>query len=119
MNTLNCALCNLPVDLTIDLACDETGKAVHERCYMDRITGKKDTGIPPPPFAKYMARNGLKPGAVRHRHRRPLPAPSAHPHYSPALGRAHHENKGEDKAKEPGDWINILIVMDLSLSNRL
>jgi hypothetical protein len=48
MKTLNCALCNQPVDLTIDLACNETGKAVHERCYVDRITGKKDIALPLP-----------------------------------------------------------------------
>jgi hypothetical protein len=48
MDTLNCALCNHPLNLTTDLACDETGKAVHEQCYVDRITGKKDTAIPLP-----------------------------------------------------------------------
>ena len=48
MNTFNCALCNQPVDLTIDLACNETGEAVHEQCYVDRITGKKDTELPLP-----------------------------------------------------------------------
>jgi hypothetical protein len=48
MNTLSCALCNQPVDLTIDLACNETGNAVHEQCYVDRITGKKDIALPLP-----------------------------------------------------------------------
>lgn len=48
MNSLNCALCNQPVDLTVDLPCDETGKAVHEECYVDRITGKKNTAFPLP-----------------------------------------------------------------------
>jgi hypothetical protein len=48
MDTLNCALCNEPVNISTDLACDETGKAVHEQCYVDRITRKKDTAIPLP-----------------------------------------------------------------------
>jgi hypothetical protein len=48
MNALNCVLCNQPVNLTIDLACNETGEAVHEQCYIDRITGKKDTALPLP-----------------------------------------------------------------------
>ena len=48
MDTFDCALCHQPVNLTTDLACDETGKAVHEQCYVDRITGNKDTAIPFP-----------------------------------------------------------------------
>lgn len=61
MSTLNCALCSQPVNLTIDLACDETGKAVHEQCYVDRITGGKDTVLPPPAFLKFVAPSGLRP----------------------------------------------------------
>jgi hypothetical protein len=61
MSTLNCALCSQPVNLTIDLVCDETGKAVHEQCYVDRITGGKDTALPPPAFEKYVAHEGLRP----------------------------------------------------------
>jgi hypothetical protein len=48
MEPLNCPQCNQPVNLTIDLVCDESGNAVHEQCYVDRITGNKDTAIPLP-----------------------------------------------------------------------
>jgi hypothetical protein len=33
-----CALCRKPVDLLIDLSADENGKAVHEECYVKRLT---------------------------------------------------------------------------------
>ena len=33
-----CALCSKPVDLNTDLWADENGKAVHEKCYVKRIT---------------------------------------------------------------------------------
>jgi len=33
-----CRICNNPVDLTVDLSADENGKAVHEHCYVLRIT---------------------------------------------------------------------------------
>jgi hypothetical protein len=36
---LHCAICSEPVDLTVDLSADEDGKAVHEDCYVRRITG--------------------------------------------------------------------------------
>jgi hypothetical protein len=36
-----CMLCSKPVDLTIDLAADENGKAVHEDCYVKRITSPR------------------------------------------------------------------------------
>jgi hypothetical protein len=71
MSNLNCALCSEPVNLSIDLACDETGKVVHEQCYVDRIKGEK-IRLPPPAFEKYVAPAGLRPeqhamtcGAVR------------------------------------------------------
>ena len=32
------ALCRKPVDLLIDLTADENGKAVHEECYVKRLT---------------------------------------------------------------------------------
>ena len=35
---IRCALCSKPVDLGIDLCADENGKAVHEECYVQRIT---------------------------------------------------------------------------------
>lgn len=33
-----CELCSRPVDLLIDLSADENGKAVHEECYVRRLT---------------------------------------------------------------------------------
>jgi hypothetical protein len=35
-----CKLCDKPVDLTVDLCTDETGKAIHEDCYIERITNQ-------------------------------------------------------------------------------
>jgi hypothetical protein len=35
---ISCALCSNPVDLLIDLSADENGKAVHEECYVKRLT---------------------------------------------------------------------------------
>jgi len=35
---IRCALCSKSVDLGIDLCADENGKAVHEECYVQRIT---------------------------------------------------------------------------------
>ena len=32
-------LCSKPVELTVDLNADENGKAVHEQCYVNRISG--------------------------------------------------------------------------------
>ena len=34
-----CILCSNPVNLVSDLSADENGKAVHEECYVKRITG--------------------------------------------------------------------------------
>jgi hypothetical protein len=34
-----CVLCRKPVDLTIDLNADETGKTVHQPCYLKKISG--------------------------------------------------------------------------------
>ena len=36
-----CALCSKPVDLSADLSADEYGKAVHEECYVKRITSSR------------------------------------------------------------------------------
>jgi len=33
-----CILCSKPVDLGIDLCADENGNALHEECYVQRIT---------------------------------------------------------------------------------
>jgi hypothetical protein len=46
----HCVICSEPVDLAVD-PCDETGNPVHEKCYVDHITGKSDTVAPPPQMA--------------------------------------------------------------------
>ena len=33
-----CIICSQPLDLQTDLSADENGKAVHEDCYVKRIT---------------------------------------------------------------------------------
>jgi len=33
-----CTVCRRPVDLNTDLCADENGKAVHEECYVKRVT---------------------------------------------------------------------------------
>ncbi len=33
-----CTICSKPLDLRVDLSADEKGKAVHEECYVQRIT---------------------------------------------------------------------------------
>jgi hypothetical protein len=33
-----CTICSKPLDLRIDLSADENGKAVHEDCYVKRIS---------------------------------------------------------------------------------
>lgn len=35
---ISCRLCSKPVDLKVDLFADENGQAVHEDCYVKRIT---------------------------------------------------------------------------------
>jgi hypothetical protein len=35
---MSCILCSKPVDLRVDLSADENGQAVHEDCYVKRIT---------------------------------------------------------------------------------
>jgi hypothetical protein len=39
MNPVPCVLCNRSVNLTVDLCCDENGKAAHGDCYFNRIIG--------------------------------------------------------------------------------
>ena len=34
----HCIICGQPLDLRIDLSVDENGEAVHEDCYVKRIT---------------------------------------------------------------------------------
>jgi hypothetical protein len=36
-----CTSCGKPVDLTSDLCADEEGKAVHEDCYVTRVTSSR------------------------------------------------------------------------------
>ena len=35
-----CTVCSKPVDLQADLCADENGKAVHEECYLRKITSQ-------------------------------------------------------------------------------
>jgi hypothetical protein len=35
---ISCALCSKAVDLLVDLSADENGRAVHEDCYVKRVT---------------------------------------------------------------------------------
>jgi hypothetical protein len=42
-----CAICNGPIDLQRDRYTDEDGKAVHERCYMQRLASAQND--PPAP----------------------------------------------------------------------
>jgi hypothetical protein len=44
---ISCVLCAKPVNLQTDLCADENGKAVHQDCYVNHITGNS----PPPHFA--------------------------------------------------------------------
>ena len=35
---ISCEICSAQVDLSVDLSADENGKAVHEHCYIKRVT---------------------------------------------------------------------------------
>jgi hypothetical protein len=35
---ISCEICSKQVDLRVDLFADENGKAVHEHCYVKRVT---------------------------------------------------------------------------------
>jgi hypothetical protein len=37
-----CAVCSKSVDLTIDLNTNESGKALHQQCYVDQLASKDD-----------------------------------------------------------------------------
>jgi hypothetical protein len=39
--SISCMLCCQPVDLQRDLQTDESGKAVHENCYVKHVTRKQ------------------------------------------------------------------------------
>jgi hypothetical protein len=41
VSRIRCHICNLPVDLTADIAADEEGQTVHERCYVKQLTVSK------------------------------------------------------------------------------
>jgi hypothetical protein len=36
-----CTICAKPLDLETDLTADENGKAVHQHCYVERITSSQ------------------------------------------------------------------------------
>ena len=38
---ISCILCSKPVDLRTDLCADENGKAIHEDCYVARVTSNR------------------------------------------------------------------------------
>jgi len=38
---IRCTICVNPVDLSIDLCADETGAAIHEGCYVNRLTTER------------------------------------------------------------------------------
>jgi hypothetical protein len=38
---IHCQLCNTPVHLAVDLHADESGKAVHEDCYVKRLSSER------------------------------------------------------------------------------
>jgi hypothetical protein len=38
---ISCTVCAKPLDLTVDLHADENGKAVHEDCYVKRLTSSQ------------------------------------------------------------------------------
>ncbi len=38
---ISCAICTRSVDLNVDLNADENGKAVHEECYVKRVSSRK------------------------------------------------------------------------------
>jgi len=53
-----CILCSSPVDLRVDLCADENGKAVHEECYIKKITSSHGAGEPSQNWSS--ARAGLR-----------------------------------------------------------
>jgi len=42
---IHCTLCNSSVDLRVDLCADENGKAVHEECYVKKVTSSQASGF--------------------------------------------------------------------------
>jgi hypothetical protein len=40
-----CILCSNPVNLISDLSADENGKAVHEECYLKRVTSSSNNPV--------------------------------------------------------------------------
>jgi hypothetical protein len=42
---ISCTICSKPVDLRIDLYADENGRAVHKKCYTNRLISISDIRI--------------------------------------------------------------------------
>jgi hypothetical protein len=40
-----CTICAKPVDLSVELSADEHGKAVHEDCYVKRVTSSRSNPL--------------------------------------------------------------------------
>jgi hypothetical protein len=40
---ISCVFCNKTLNLQVDLCADENGKAIHEECYLKRLTGEQTT----------------------------------------------------------------------------
>jgi hypothetical protein len=38
---ISCIICSKLLDLRVDLSADENGKAVHEACYVERMTNQR------------------------------------------------------------------------------
>jgi hypothetical protein len=45
---ISCPLCGEGATLAIDMVTDQPGKAVHEECYFNRMTGKSYADLPLP-----------------------------------------------------------------------
>jgi len=39
---ISCVVCSKTLDLQVDLCADENGKAIHEECYLKRITAQPE-----------------------------------------------------------------------------
>lgn len=59
---ISCTLCSKPMDLRIDLCADENGKAIHEDCYVKRMSSenyKLNAGETLPPSNRPVACHSL------------------------------------------------------------
>ena len=41
---ISCAICNKPVDLSVDLNANEKGEALHEECYVKHVMTARHNG---------------------------------------------------------------------------